>query len=211
VEVVDVDSAVATAGGEPDDRRPLDVLGTPNPDQPGERTFDGVWRRLAATLTSLSARATGNTDLRVGPSEQVRVDGPGHPQTYRSAFSWVSFGGSWSTRAWTVTGTLEVTVDDYLATRIRVVDPTVTVVGRTGATTFTGQTLAGGVRHARAGALSQEQARTLAGLPPQIGGSPVQASPHWSAEKFAALVYQLRDGAPDAWFVGQSAFKELFD
>lgn len=111
--------------------------------------IEGVMRRLAATVDSLSDRRDGQTSLYTGEPQLSSAPDWVHTRTVGRGFRacsiplvWESLEGCWSPRAWRLHARLNVTTErDYGDTFMTLMDPTLAVVGRTGATIFWGQGL----------------------------------------------------------------------
>lgn len=111
--------------------------------------IEGVLRRLAATVDSMSDRRDGQTNLYTGepqlsdPPDWVYTRTVGRGFRARSIpLVWESPEGCWSPRAWRLRARLNVTIErDYGDTFMTLMEPTLAVVGRTGSTIFWGQGL----------------------------------------------------------------------
>jgi hypothetical protein len=75
---------------------------------------DGIYKRLAAAISSIKKRGFGNDEITFGP-----VDWRGFQE-----FTWESLGGYWNSRHWRVTGKLR-----YSRQKIQVTDTVIVVKG----------------------------------------------------------------------------------
>lgn len=110
---------------------------------------EGVLRRLAATVASMTNRRDGQAHLYTGepqlanPPDWVYTRTVGRDFRARSIpLVWESGEGCWSPRAWRLRTQLNVTTErDYGDTFMTLEDPALAVVGRTGSTIFWGRGL----------------------------------------------------------------------
>ncbi|MEU7978284.1 hypothetical protein AB0B63_07100 [Micromonospora sp. NPDC049081] len=177
-EIIDVDTAIRAAGGDPLMEDALEVLG--EPDGFGGVSYSGPWRRLKATLTSLDNRAPENVSVAVQRGEKVSNPYTDDARYHRVQFSMDSHAGCWSSRAWAVTGTLKVNVDSWLDGNTSVADVEVIAVGSTGgATRFTGRALCQFVRSVLMERIAKAMVLNMVGEDYWIGDKPIQLSEGW--------------------------------
>lgn len=133
--------------------------------------IEGVQRRLAATVDSMSNRRDGQTDLYTGepqlstPPDWVYTQTAGRGFRSRSIpLVWESGEGCWSSRAWRLRTWLNVSVDiDYGDTFMTLMEPTLAVIGRTGSTIFWGQNLSPLIVPALQRRMARQWAREITG------------------------------------------------
>jgi len=138
--------------------------------------IEGVLRRLAATVNSMSDCRDGQTDLYVGepqlstPPDWVYDQMVGRGLRSRSIpLVWESLEGCWLSRAWRLRAKLSVTVDvDYGDTIMTLMEPTLAVIGRTGSNFFWGQSLSPLLMPALQRRMPRQWAREITGAYDEI-------------------------------------------